>query len=160
MGDLLTTQPRGLAGSVGLEGGRKRLDFGIARCATPYGAEDLSPGETFEHVEAGIADLIERCRPADPRLTVDARTILHRSPMETPATAPIVQALVAAAGPGTSLAPMSYWADSAFLAAAGIPTVLYGPEGDGAHADIEWISRSGTSTASTVLTRLAQDFCS
>jgi di/tripeptidase len=38
--------------------------------------------------------------------------------------------------------------------------VLYGPEGDGAHADIEWISRSGTSTASTVLTRLAQDFCS
>jgi acetylornithine deacetylase len=55
---------------------------------------------------------------------------------------------------------MSYWADSAFLAAAGIPTVLYGPEGDGAHADIEWISRSGTSTASTVLTRLARDFCS
>jgi acetylornithine deacetylase len=118
------------------------------------------PGETLEHVEADIADLIERCRPADPRLTVNARTILHRPPMETPATAPIVQALVAAAGPGTSLAPMSYWADSAFLAAAGIPTVLYGPEGDGAHADIEWISRSGTNTVSTVLTRLAQDFCS
>jgi acetylornithine deacetylase len=55
---------------------------------------------------------------------------------------------------------MSYWADSAFLAAVGIPTVLYGPEGDGAHADIEWVSRSGTSTASTVLTQLAQDFCS
>ena len=74
--------------------------------------------------------------------------------------APIVQALAAAAGAGTSLAPMSYWADSAFLAAAGIPTVLYGPEGDGAHADIEWVSRSGTSTASIVLTQLAQDFCS
>ena len=118
------------------------------------------PGETLEHVETDIADLIERCRPADPRLTVNARTILHRPPMETPATAPIVQALVAAAGPGTSVAPMSYWADSAFLAAAGIPTVLYGPEGDGAHADIEWVSRSGTSTASTVLTQLAQDFCS
>jgi len=117
------------------------------------------PGETLERVEADIADLVERCRPADPRLTVNARTILHRPPMETPATAPIVQALVAAAGPGTSLAPMSYWADSAFLAAAGIPTVLYGPEGDGAHADIELISRSGTSTASTALTRLAQDFC-
>jgi acetylornithine deacetylase len=55
---------------------------------------------------------------------------------------------------------MSYWADSAFLSAAGIPTVLYGPEGEGAHADIEWVSRSGTSTATTVLTHLAQDFCS
>jgi acetylornithine deacetylase len=54
---------------------------------------------------------------------------------------------------------MSYWADSAFLAAAGIPTVLYGPEGDGAHADVEWVSRSGTSTAADTLTRLARDFC-
>ncbi|HEY1347590.1 MAG TPA: M20/M25/M40 family metallo-hydrolase [Streptosporangiaceae bacterium] len=118
------------------------------------------PGETLEHVEADIADLIKRCRPADPRLTVSARTLLHRPPMETPPTAPIVQALLAAAGPGTSVAPMSYWADSAFLAQAGIPTVLYGPEGEGAHADTEWVSRSGTSTAATVLTQLTQDFCS
>jgi acetylornithine deacetylase len=118
------------------------------------------PGETLEHVEADIAALIERCRPADPRLTVNTRTVLHRPPMETSPTAAIVQALVAAAGHGTSVAPMSYWADSAFLAAAGIPTVLYGPEGEGAHADIEWVSRSGTSTATTVLTQLAQNFCS
>ena len=118
------------------------------------------PGETLERVEADIADLLERCRPADPRLNVTTRTVLHRPPMETPATAPIVQTLLAAAGPGTTVAPMSYWADSAFLSAAGIPTVLYGPEGDGAHADVEWVSRSGTSTAATVLTRLAQDFCS
>jgi acetylornithine deacetylase len=80
--------------------------------------------------------------------------------METPPTAPTVQALRAAAGPGTSVAPMSYWADSAFLAQAGIPTVLYGPEGEGAHADTEWVSRSGISTATTVLTQLAWDFCS
>ena len=118
------------------------------------------PGESLEHLEADITGLIERCQPADPRITVTARTVLHRPPMETPPTAPIVQALLAAAGPGTSVAPMSYWADSAFLAQAGIPTVLYGPEGDGAHADIEWVSRSGTTTAATVLTRLAQDFCS
>ncbi len=118
------------------------------------------PGEALEHVEADVADLLERCRPADPRLTASARTVLHRPAMETPPTAPIVQALLAAAGPGTSLAPMSYWADSAFIAAAGIPAVLYGPEGDGAHADIEWVSCSGTSTAATVLTQLAQEFCS
>jgi acetylornithine deacetylase len=118
------------------------------------------PGETRERVEADVADLLERCRPADPRLTVTARTVLHRPPMETPHAASIVQVLIAAAGRGTVVAPMSYWADSAFLSAAGIPTVLYGPEGEGAHADIEWVSRSGTSTASAVLTQLAQDFCS
>jgi len=54
---------------------------------------------------------------------------------------------------------MSYWADSAFLAEAGIPAVLYGPEGDGAHANVEWVSRSGTSTTAAVLTHLAQAFC-
>jgi len=118
------------------------------------------PGETLEHVEADIADLLEQCRPADPRLNITARTTLHRPPMETPASAPIVQALLAAAGPGTTVAPMSYWADSAFLSTAGIPTVLYGPEGEGAHADVEWVSRSGTTTTTIVLTQLAQDFCS
>jgi len=118
------------------------------------------PGETLERVEADVAGLLERCRPADPRLNVTARTLLHRPPMETPASAPIVQALLAAAGPGTTVAPMSYWADSAFLSTASIPTVLYGPEGEGAHADIEWVSRSGTTTTTTVLTQLVQDFCS
>ncbi len=119
----------------------------------------ILPGESLERVEADVADLLERCRPADQRLTASARTVLYRPPMEIPPAAAIVQALLAAAGPGTNTAPMSYWADSAFLAAAGIPTVLYGPEGDGAHADIEWVSRSGTSAAATVLTRLARDFC-
>jgi acetylornithine deacetylase len=117
------------------------------------------PGETVDRVEADVADLLDRCRPADPRIGVSARTVLHRPAMETPHDAEIVRALLAAAGPGTTVAPMSYWADSAFLAAAGIPTALYGPEGDGAHADVEWVSRSGTCTATAVLTRLAQDFC-
>jgi acetylornithine deacetylase len=117
------------------------------------------PGETLEHVEAEVADLLERCRPPDPRLTATARTVLHRASMETPHDAHIVEALIAAAGPGTTPAPMSYWADSAFLAATGIPTVLYGPEGEGAHADVEWVSRSGTITAAQVLANLAQAFC-
>lgn len=118
------------------------------------------PGETLDSVEADVADVLESCRPADPRITVEARTALHRPPMQTPLSAPIAQALLAAAGPDTVLAPMSYWADSAFISAAGIPTVLYGPEGDGAHADVEWVSMSGTCTAAAVLTRVAREFCS
>ncbi|MCP2246621.1 M20/M25/M40 family metallo-hydrolase [Lentzea aerocolonigenes] len=118
------------------------------------------PGETLDRVEADVADLLERCRPADPRLEVTARTVLHRNAMETPHSEPIVRMLLDAAGSGTTAAPMSYWADSAFLADAGIPTVLYGPEGEGAHADVEWVSLSGTSTAATVLTGLARTFCS
>ena len=31
------------------------------------------------------------------------------------------------------------WADSALLAAAGVPTVYFGPDGAGAHATEEWV---------------------
>lgn len=49
---------------------------------------------------------------------------------------------------------MSYWADSAFLAAAGISTVLFGPDGDGAHADVEWVSVAGTIAVAETLARV------
>jgi hypothetical protein len=35
---------------AGLEGARERLDLGMARCAAPYGREDLSPRTTVELV--------------------------------------------------------------------------------------------------------------
>ena len=37
---------------------------------------------------------------------------------------------------------MSYWADSALATQAGIPSVLFGPAGHGAHAIDEWVSES------------------
>ena len=62
-------------------------------------------------------------------------------------------------GTACATGTLSGWADSAFIAAAGIPTVLYGPDGAGAHADVEWVSRSGTRTCAAVLTALAVAFC-
>ena len=35
---------------------------------------------------------------------------------------------------------MSYWADSALAAQAGIPSILFGPAGHGAHAVDKWVS--------------------
>jgi acetylornithine deacetylase len=121
------------------------------------------PGETLAVVEADVAAVLDRCRAANPSLVVTSRTTLARAPFETPAGAPVVGILQEAAravtGEPAALAPMSYWADSAFIAAAGIPTVLYGPPGDGAHADVEWVSLSGTRTCADVLTAAALEFC-
>ena len=39
-----------------------------------------------------------------------------------------------------ALAGAPYWADAAFIAAAGIPTVMFGASGTGAHAVEEWVS--------------------
>ena len=50
----------------------------------------------------------------------------------------------------------SYWADSSMIAAAGIPTVLFGPSGEGAHAVEEWVSLSATEAVTRTLIGLAQ----
>jgi len=121
------------------------------------------PGETVEDVERDIADLLASCRAADPELQVSARTTLARPPFETADDQRIVKAVAAAAtetmGIPAQLAGVSYWADASLIAAAGIPTVLFGPDGDGAHATVEWASVPGTIACAKILTAVAADFC-
>ena len=45
------------------------------------------------------------------------------------------------------------------IAAAGIPTVLFGPSGEGAHAVEEWVSLSATEAVTRTLIGLAQRLC-
>jgi len=49
--------------------------------------------------------------------------------------------------------------DSALLAAAGIPTVIFGPGGTGAHALVEWADLEQLQRCSDVLIATVQDFC-
>ena len=119
------------------------------------------PGETG--VAAELESLLERCRAADPELLASQRTLLVREPFEIDDEAEIVQLVRAAAaevlGRPVTLGSGSYWADSAFIAAAGIPTVLFGPGGEGAHAVEEWVSLSDTEAVARSLLALATRFC-
>jgi acetylornithine deacetylase len=51
------------------------------------------------------------------------------------------------------------WMDSAILAAAGIPTVILGPHGDGAHADVEWVDLQSAARTTDALIGIISDFC-
>ena len=57
------------------------------------------------------------------------------------------------------IAGASYWADAAFIAAAGIPTVMFGPVGEGAHALEEWVSVASTESVARTLTAIAARIC-
>ena len=85
-----------------------------------------------------------------------------REPLETSDDEPIVAALREAAaevlGSRPPLSGASFWADSAFIAGAGIPTALFGP-GEGAHAAEEWVSIRDIESCARVLTRTASAFC-
>ncbi len=121
------------------------------------------PGESVADIETEVAELLGRCREADPTLVVSSRVTLAREPLQTEVDAEIVQTLIGASaavtGAASQTGAMSYWTDAAFIAAAGIPTVLFGPAGDGAHAEVEWVSLSSTVRCADVLTQAALTFC-
>jgi len=70
---------------------------------------------------------------------VKGREIFVRPPYEISKEAKILTCLKDAS-PQSKLVGLSFWSDSALCGKAGIPSVLFGPIGHGAHAADEWVS--------------------
>jgi acetylornithine deacetylase len=126
-----------------------------ARCVIGVERRTL-PGETGAGVEEEIARLIAGTGATQ-------RTLLVREPFEIARDHPFVGEVAAAGrdalGAAPPIAGASYWADAAFIAAAGIPTVLFGPGGEGAHAIEEWVSVRDTEAVARTLLALARRVC-
>jgi len=130
-----------------IEGGQELSSF-PARCLLT-GERRTIPGETVEQVERELR-----------RIAGDAglRIIAAREPYEAPADHPFVELVVRAAGAdGHAGAP--FWTDAALIAAAGIPTVLYGPAGEGAHAAVEWVDLASLERLREVVLGVAAAWC-
>ncbi len=142
--------------------GGEELSSYPARCVIGLERRTL-PGERAGDVEAELAGLLAGCRAADPELQAGQRTLLVRDPFEVDERAEVVETVRAAAegvlGTPPAIAGASYWADAAFIAAAGIPTVMFGPAGDGAHAAEEWVSLSSIETLARALVAVAERLC-
>jgi acetylornithine deacetylase len=121
------------------------------------------PGETGEQIEREVKTLLERCRAADPAFEASPRTLLVREPFEIGQEEELVTLVADAAAEvlpaRAKIGGASYWADAAFIAAAGIPTVLFGPGGEGAHAIEEWVSLSDTEAVARTLVGVAARLC-
>ena len=121
------------------------------------------PGESPAGTQAEVDAVLAACRAADPALSATARITLARDPFEIDAAHPFVilvrDAAATVLGASPAIEGLSFWADSAFTAAAGIPTVLFGPAGEGAHADDEWVSARSLIACAEVLTAAARAFC-
>jgi acetylornithine deacetylase len=142
--------------------GGEELSSYPARCVVGLERRTL-PGESAADVEEELASLLDACRDADADLLAEARTLLVREPFEVTQDAEIVETVRAAATEALGTAPVvggaSYWADAAFIAAAGIPTVMFGPSGEGAHAAEEWVSLSSTEAVARTLMAAASRVC-
>lgn len=139
-----------------IDGGAERSSY-PACCRISVERRTL-PGERAEAVEQEIGTLLDECRAADPELTVTQRTVLVRDGFEVDPGEPIVGAALEARGKREPVG-VSYWADAAFFAAAGVPTVLLGPVGEGAHAAEEWVSVESCETLRIALVDIARRIC-
>lgn len=121
------------------------------------------PGESPELVERQVRELIERIAAADPELRAELRMGLVREPYEIAADAPIVELVrrhaTAVTGSEPEITGGSGWMDSAILGAAGIPTVIFGPSGEGAHAVEEWVELESVEQCARVLLAVVEEFC-
>ena len=88
-----------------------------------------------------------------------ARLVLERPPSEVPADHPLVLALERAAD-HPPLIGVAYWMDMALMNAAGIPTVAFGPSGEGAHADVEWVDVASVEKCLVLYRSAAAAVCS
>jgi acetylornithine deacetylase len=83
-----------------------------------------------------------------------ARVLLERPPSELGVDHPLTRAVAEAAGNPEQVG-VAYWMDMALTNAAGIPTVAYGPIGEGEHADVEWVNLASVKKCVDVYLKVA-----
>jgi acetylornithine deacetylase len=129
-----------------IEGGQEYSSY-PARCLLT-GERRTLPGELTEQIERELRDAA-----GDAAL----RMLMGREPFEVASDEEIVQLVQREAG--SALVGVPFWTDAALVAAAGIPTVLFGPAGEGAHAVVEWVDLPSLERLHDVLLSVARAFC-
>ncbi len=144
-----------------IEGGQEYSSY-PARCVLQAERRTI-PGETGELAEQELHEIIDRAAEDDPDFSAEVRTVFSRESFEVSEDAEIVQAVRRHAssvlGEETDVIGVSFWADSALLASAGIPTVLFGPIGEGAHAEVEWVDVPSLEQCVEIYVGVAAEIC-
>lgn len=149
-----------------------------AHCSLIRGGQELSsypeectleierrtiPGESGEQVERELQEILDGLSAEDSSFDATLTMGLVRDPFEIDRDQPIVQAVVSAAraemGAEPHIAGGAGWMDSALLSAVGVPTVIFGPEGEGGHGLVEWVDIDTVETYLRVVARAAWEFC-
>ena len=138
-----------------IEGGQELSSY-PARCRLAL-ERRTAPGESADDFRSECEALIDGIDGAELRMG------LVRPPFAVDSDAEVVQAVTRAAAAVTGKAAEvygeTYWMDAALTQAAGIPTVVFGPDGWGAHAVDEWVDLASVDACSDGLVAAAHDLC-
>lgn len=161
---------RELGAEIGARPRHPLLGAGSVRVATIEGGTDAAtvadrcvlvverrtlPGDPDPAVE--LARALKPSRPT--RVT----TIVSRPAMEADADARVARTVLEAAERVTGAPAVRrgdpWWTDAGLIADAGIPVVLVGPAGGGAHADEEWVTTASLRELVDVIGAVILDIC-
>jgi len=112
-----------------------------ARCSLQMERRTL-PGESVTTAEDELRAAVMELSVQDRQFEAEVRLLLGRPPYAIPPEHRVTQAMADAvreANLDMRLEGLSYWTDAAVLGAARIPTVLFGPRGEGLHSTSEWV---------------------
>jgi acetylornithine deacetylase len=120
------------------------------------------PAEDPAGFEAEVAELLKRVRRDHPDVSIELETELVRDGSDVPPDHPGVAGLLAALeaeGLDGRVEGMTAWVDAAFLNAAGIPSICFGPGSiEQAHSADEWVSLREIERGADALKRFARGF--
>lgn len=161
---------RGFGGEIAARPRHPLLGTGSVRVATIEGGTDAAtvadrcvlvverrtlPGEPDPAAE--LASVLAPSRPA--RIV----PLVARPAMEADPGAPIARVVLDAVERATGAPAVRrgdpWWTDAGLIAERGIPVVLVGPAGGGAHADEEWVATDSLRTLVAVLRTVIDGFC-
>jgi acetylornithine deacetylase len=122
------------------------------------------PDETADRVRDELTGLLDRLAATVPGFRYRLSTGLCREPFEADPQAAIVLAVTRNAEAVLGRPPVvraePFWTDAALLHRAGIPCLLFGAAGEGAHAATEWADIASVHHLTDILAGTITEFCS
>ena len=132
-----------------IQGGQEYSSY-PARCLL-QGERRTIPGERREDVEAELRELLG---DSDGSIAFP----FGRDPMEVSPDEEIVRVVQAQTG-SDEVVGAPWWTDAALFTEKGVPAILFGPLGDGAHAAVEWVDLASVERCRDLYVAVASEFC-
>lgn len=156
--DLKARQPDPLLGYASIHGsiiaGGTELSV-IASYSRLQWERRTLPGESHQDLNRELERILQAVQNHPGRHKAVARELFVRRPHRVSDDAWILER-IKKASPSSAIVGLSFWADSALAAQAGIPSILFGPTGRGAHAVDEWVSLKSLVRVYEVLQKLIE----
>ena len=143
-----------------INGGRELSTY-PERCVLQLERRNIS-GELPDVAIREVEEILDSLHQDDREFVASARLMFDRAPYETPVEHDLPRRLETAVkhlGHDTCREGMTYWTDAAILGQAGIPTVVFGPGGEGFHAREEFVFVDHVEACRAALILTARDFC-